>query len=253
MSTPACPHELRPGTTVCLHCAAATRRAARAHFHRTLGRVAAGAGAVATVGFAAAGGGPAVRRLTAVGAAMPARTAAGPIDVPRAADGPEPTADTYSVAQSPPVAAPNAAAAAAPTPTVVSYANAAPVPASLRPRVAEGRTALGGGVTAERRGDTVLVLFDTPRTRTRRPEKFEGTVRATLPAVYGPLADAALASVPRGALIDAADLAGATPRALRLALADGQALALRPETRPGRDGPLVVRYAVTPDVAPAPR
>jgi hypothetical protein len=182
---------------------------------------------------------------------MPARTTAGRSDAARVIDRAELNAETNAAAASPSALSP--AASAPPPPTLTAHTNAAPAPASLRPRLAEGRTALGDGVTAERRGDTVLVLFDTPRSRTRRPEKFESTVRATLPAIYGALADAALAGVPRGALVAAADLAGAAPRALRLALPDGQALALRPETRPGRDGPLVVRYAVTPDVAPAPR
>jgi len=115
-----------------------------------------------------------------------------------------------------------------------------------RPIVAPGRTVLSDVAVAVRSGDTVAVHFDTPETRTRRPEKFERIVRSTLPAVYGPAADSALAAVPEGMLASGGDLLTALPeRGVRLPTADGGALMLWPETRPGRDGPLVVTYRAT--------
>ena len=94
-------------------------------------------------------------------------------------------------------------------------------------------------------GRTVAVHLDTPATRTRRRDKFERMVRATLPAVFGATADSALAAVPAGSLASTGDLLTELPtRGLRLATPNGT-LALWPATRPGRDGPLVVTYVAT--------
>jgi len=245
-----CPHEIRPGTTVCLHCAAAVRRAARAHARRTIGRVAAGMGALAAVTLVAAGARGAVQQLKAVGPGSPARIATSEAVTSEAATSETATAATTE--RSVPVDE-TPLTGASPAPVAPGSPAVAPASARLWPRIAEGRTALGRGVVAERRGDTVRVLFDTPHMRTRHPEKFEGTVRATLPALYGAAATSALAGVPHGALVASADLAGAAPRGVRVVLPDGQMLALRPETRPGRDGPLVVRYAITLDAPGARR
>lgn len=114
------------------------------------------------------------------------------------------------------------------------------------PIVAQGRTVLPGGAVAVRSGDTVAVHFDTPATRTRRPEKFERIVRATLPAIYGTTADSALAAVPEGSLASEGDLLTSLPeRGVRLPTMGGDTLMVWPETRPGRDGPLVVTYRAT--------
>jgi hypothetical protein len=122
---------------------------------------------------------------------------------------------------------------------------APPIPLTppLAPIVAEGRTRLRDSVVAIRRGDSVTVRFDTPHGRTRRPEKFEQIVRATLPAIYGPLVDSVLVRIPPGALVGPTGLLTDLPaRGLRLSLGAGWALALWPATRPGQDGPLVVMY-----------
>ena len=125
-------------------------------------------------------------------------------------------------------------------------ASAQPTPVLAGPIVAEGRTELPGGLFVVRRGDTVEVHFDTPTTRTRRPEKFERIVRETLPTVYGALADDALAGIPPGRLVDAAGLLDGLPeRGVRLRTADGGTLVVWPSTRPGRDGPLVITYRAT--------
>ena len=136
-------------------------------------------------------------------------------------------------------APPSDSVAAAPT----AQASPAAPPPPLAPIVAQGETPLDGGVFATRTGDTVAVHFDTPLTRTRRAEKFEQIVRATLPAVYGPSADSLLATIPAGKLARAGDLLTELPtRGLHLPIGAGWSLALWPETRQGQDGPLVVTY-----------
>jgi len=92
-----------------------------------------------------------------------------------------------------------------------------------------------------RRGDTVVVNFDTGPARTRRADKFEALVRQTLPAVFGAVADTLLAAVPNGQLASAKELVTTLrKRGIHLKGAHGPRLVLWPETRPGRDGPLVV-------------
>ena len=132
--------------------------------------------------------------------------------------------------------------AAAPAPATVTPPPAPPV-APPAPVVADGRTELEGGMYAIRSGDTVTVYFDTPEARTRRPEKFEQIVRATLPAIHGSTAESILGAVPPGSLVGAADLLNDLPtRGVHLRSTDGRALSLWPETRAGRDGPLVISY-----------
>jgi hypothetical protein len=122
-----------------------------------------------------------------------------------------------------------------------SAASAAAPP--LKPIVAEGRTALRDGLVAIRTGDTVTVHFDTPLLRTRQKQKFEQLVRATLPAIYGAAVESVLATVAAGDLIRGADPTTAPlTHGVYLPLAAGWSLALWPETRPGRDGPLIVTY-----------
>jgi hypothetical protein len=99
---------------------------------------------------------------------------------------------------------------------------------------------------AVRKGDTVTVRFDTELARTRRPDKFEQIVRATLPQVHGALADSLLAKLPAGDLVRHGDLLTELPlRGIRLAAPNGMTMTVWPETRPGRDGPLVVAYRTT--------
>jgi hypothetical protein len=122
-----------------------------------------------------------------------------------------------------------------------SAASAAAPP--LKPIVAQGRTALRNGLVAVRTGDTVAVHFDTPLLRTRQPQKFEQLVRSTLPAIYGAAVESVLATVAAGELIRGVDPTTTAARhGVYLPLAEGWSLALWPETRPGRDGPLIVTY-----------
>jgi hypothetical protein len=114
---------------------------------------------------------------------------------------------------------------------------------ALAPVIPVGRTMLRDTMVAERMGDTVRVSFDLLLSRTRRPEKFEAIMRATLPQVYGAVADSALQSLPEGTVARAGDLLATLPeRGLRIPAAGGTTIAVWPETRAGRDGPLVVAY-----------
>ena len=118
-----------------------------------------------------------------------------------------------------------------------------PAAPALRPVVPMGRTDLPDSLYVERRGDTVVVHFDTSPTRTRRADKFEAVVRQTLRTVYGAVADTLLAAVPAGQLVVPNELLTTLPsRGIRLTSTTGARVQLWPETRPGRDGPLVVAY-----------
>lgn len=116
----------------------------------------------------------------------------------------------------------------------------------ITPVVPVGESSLREGVSAVRADSVVLLTFDTPMMRTRIPEKFEHFVRTTLPRIYGPVADSALARVPEGSLARSQrELLYELPnRGMHIPLRDGRSIALFPETRPGDDGPLVIRYKV---------
>jgi hypothetical protein len=235
LATP-CPHELRPGTAVCLHCRREAREAHKARVKVILLRVGAAVLALAA--------------CAAVATAVQRRPGTDRRSASSRPTGTPPRPAELSAAEPPaPAPAPAPAAVAAPTPAAPAtrtpaYAATSPaVSSTLRPAVAEGRTELRDGMYAERHGDTVTVFFDTELGRTRRPEKFEQIVRATLPAVYGPAADSLLAHAPAGAVANAGELLADLPaRGVHLSSPSGARLALWPTTRPGRDGPLVVTY-----------
>jgi hypothetical protein len=119
-------------------------------------------------------------------------------------------------------------------------------PAPLSPILSQGETVLPEGVVALRTDSSVTLSFDTPETRTRMPEKFERFLRTTLPQVYGQAVDSVLAKVPDGGIARQGDIVSDLPtRGIRIPVKDAWTLAVYPETRPGHDGPLVVRYRVT--------
>ena len=98
-------------------------------------------------------------------------------------------------------------------------------------------------MVADRSGDTVRVSFDLLLSRTRRPDKFEAIVRSTLPQVFGSVADSALRALPYGSVARAGDLIETLPSSgFHIPLTDGRTIAVWPETRVGRDGPLVIAY-----------
>jgi hypothetical protein len=151
-----------------------------------------------------------------------------------------------SAPETTPDSAPIAVASVAPESTVVSVASVTiPPAAELAAAIGEGKTSLRDGIIAERRGDEITVHFDTPLARTRRPEKFEGVLRATLPQVYGARVDSALTAIPVGTLVPAHGLTTDLPaQGLYVPIPGGPTLRIWPETRPGETGPLVVRYRV---------
>jgi hypothetical protein len=216
-----CPHGLRPGTTVCLHCRHDARVAARQRRYRLLARA----------GLITLGGGAVVALVIGgVVAIAPgedsAIAAAGETGTVIASAG-TPAAPSYT----------NTSPAATPAPTSA----AAPV---LRPTIPEGRRELGDSMFAMREGSNVTVHFDTETLRTRFDWKFEGVVRATLPLVYGEVTRAALDSIPSGTLVRGGDMLTDLPtRGFPIAVGQDQ-LRVWPITRPGRDGPLVVGYRV---------
>lgn len=259
-SSARCAHEPRPGTVVCLHCRREARLAADAQRNRFLAKV---GGGVLLAGVVIGGAVLGFRALTAdtpAVAATPASTGTPPAQATRA---PAPSAAPEQAAseQLAPdafattpggarvtLAADAGAPVLPPPPPARPETSSSPAPAGMPdgPVVAEGRTELGSGVVAVRTGNTVVVHFDTPEARTRRHDKFERIVRETLPAIYGPLADAALDAVPPGTLGRDGDLLTELPtRGAHLRAPGGARLALWPTTRPGRDGPLVVAYRTT--------
>ena len=221
-TTGSCPHERRPGTTVCLHCRHEALAAARARQRRTIANVGIVALAVALAIGAWMGG-------RSNSDASPERGQATETAATAAAGGLPPTVERGVLVEG----------GRAGGGVRRSTAAAPPV----EPLVAQGRTMLRDSLFAVRSGDTVTVHFDTPLTRTRRRDKFERVVRATLPAIYGPGVDSLLTTIPPGELAREGDLLTELPeRGLHFPLADGWTLAVWPATRPGQDGPLVVTY-----------
>lgn len=225
---PPCPHDVGPGIPVCLRCRKEKLVETRERRRRALYATAAVALGIATIGAAGAAG-MLDNELRAAGLAIAAQTPTTP---------PHPALDD-SVQSTP------AVQVSSDTALVTPASVTTPPAAELAATIGEGRTPLRGGIFAERRGEDVTVHFDTPLTRTRRPEKFEGLLRETLPLVYGALVDSAIVAIPVGSLVPAQGLTSELPtQGLYVPVAGGRTLRVWPETRPGEDGPLVVRYRV---------
>lgn len=222
---PVCNHERRPGTTVCLHCRHAARAAAAERRKKLAFRGTALALVVAIAAVTASLGANELRgRLNRKSLRDPAQVVAS--SDRRADDSSSTAAPAAPVAQQGDVAPP---------------APAAP----LIPVIAAGESQLAQGLTATRTDSVVTLGFDTPMLRTRMPDKFERFLRATLRQVYGPDVEATLASLPEGAIAAQGNLLEELPtRGIHIPVSDGWKITVFPETRPGQDGPLVVRYRV---------
>jgi hypothetical protein len=237
---------------LCLHCLHEARVAARDRRNRAIMRFTAwtlSLTVVGVVGTAAANAvtrtpeAPPPRRVAKAAVRQPdtaaAAIAAAPVmqqGAPAAA--PTPNADS--------AAHPSATPAPAAVAPIIGGAVAPPAVRIITPIIPAGRTELPDSLYAERRADTVVVHFDTSPARTRRADKFEAIVRQTLRSVYGAVADTALAAVAAGRLIVPNELLTVLPtRGLHLAAPNGARIVLWPETRPGRDGLLVVAYRTT--------
>lgn len=131
---------------------------------------------------------------------------------------------------------------------------AAPVPhtatatrgtAPIAPVLPMGSSDLPDGVTAMRGDSDVIVSFDLTMVRTRRADKFEQFVRNSLPVIYGRGVKDLLARIPYGGLASQGELLTELPRrGMRIPVTGEWMIRLFPETRPGQDGPLVIRYRV---------
>lgn len=240
---PPCPHDLGPGTTVCLRCRQEERQLALARQKRMLTRAGltlAGVAVVAVIGNAVV---QAVRTSASARGRAPLHLLAS-------------TSTTSAVQQQGTPAAtptaPTSAMTSAPspkTPPAMSAASRSIPAGTLSLKVPVGRSGLRDSMYVERDADSVIVHFDTELARTRRRDKFEATVRATLPVLYGAGIEPMLATLPDGAITGNRDLVSEVAvRGVRLPVPAGGTLELWPVTRPGRDGPLVVGYRarVTP-------
>ena len=228
-----CTHDRGPGTTVCLHCRYEARVAARARRQRLLLRVGASAIIVVTL---TAGGVAAASAIRARGARSHDADSHAPV---RTAD-----ATTSSMRQS--SAASAGASASRKSQSQIGAAGHVVDQAPLAPVIPMGQSMLAAGVVAARTDSSVLVSFDAPMLRTRMPVKFEAFVRSTLPAIYGVGADSALSRLADGGIARQGDLLTELPtRGVRIPVRGGWTIALFPETRPGQDGPLVIRYRVS--------
>lgn len=240
-----CPHEIRPGTAICLHCRHAERLAAHERRKHYMLRSSVAGAVVVTLGAAGVLGATAIRGRSTRSAERTPRTAVARTVHP-----------SIKAAQAAPMehavrdAAMSKVAATGPS---VSAGNVAIEPAPPRPAprtdlapiLPQGRSDLADGLSATRTDSVVVLSFDTRLARTRIPEKFERFVRATLPTIYGAAADSALARIPEGGLARQGDLIDELPtRGLRIPTPTGGTIMLFPMTRPGQDGPLVTRYRV---------
>jgi hypothetical protein len=149
-----------------------------------------------------------------------------------------------TTAKSPPASASTASAAPG---SLVPRAPAQPprTTALLRPVIPAGQSTLPDSVTALRGDTDVVVSFDLMMVRTRRAPKFEQFIRATLPLIYGRPASDALSKIPDGGLVSQGELLDELPKKGLHIPGAGWTIRLFPETRPGQDGPLVVRYRVS--------
>jgi hypothetical protein len=235
-----CPHGKRAGITVCLYCRQEQRQAARKRRNQMLVRVGglliAGGAVVAVIAAALVAIAPWSRTNVPLAAETAPRAPTSRTSVP-----PTAKASAATPTRSTPESRPSAHAAAPAGP-----ANTANTLIPVNPVIAEGRTDFGDSIYVERAGGEVTVHFDNSLLRTRFEEKFERTVRSTLPRIYGTEAQIALDSVVPGALVRG-DLLNELPtKGIELTLGPGRALLLFPVTRPGLDGPLVVAYRAVP-------
>jgi hypothetical protein len=237
--SPVCMHERRPGTTVCLHCRHAARAVSRERRKRVMLRSSAVAVVVVTVGAVGVLGAAAVRARGAT-----RHTERRVADAtPKAPEIPVVTAPVAVTDSQPSVAAPvvQQVDTMAHASSVVAHSKA-----PFAPVVPQGQSSLPDGPTAVRADSLVTVSFDTPMIRTRIPAKFERLVRSTLTAVYGRSIDSVLSKIPEGGIARQGDLVSELPmRGVRIPVNADWTIALYPETRPGQDGPLVVRYRVS--------
>jgi hypothetical protein len=239
-STPNCTHDRGRGTTVCLRCrheqAQASSRRRQKFFMQFLGL----ASIVAILGVAGASAASSLRNDTSE------TMSEGSITVQEKRP---PTAAKVS----PPVtvAAPVVQQAAAPAVTIPAP-DTTPAPVAPRPAarggfvLVEGQTQLTDSIYAIRSGDSVVVNFDRFGYRTRRSDKLETSLRATLPLIYGRSATAFIDTLKPGQLVTERDVVGTlATTGMLVTLDNGSEVRVRVLTRTGRDGELAIGYLTT--------
>lgn len=227
-AAPTCTHERRPGTTVCLHCRHAERIAAAERRKKLALRGAALGIVVAVLGTAGLMSASAIRGKIASRGVSEQKPLASSAPASDSANGTTVPAIHQAGTQAVPVAD---SATHEPRPDVL-------------PKIAMGQTVLGDSVVAVRTDSNVTLMFDKPMTRTRMPDKFERLLRRTLSEVYGSQVETVLSGLPEGALIQGDLLKELPARGIHVPMSNDWKLSIYPETRPGQDGPLVVRYRV---------
>jgi hypothetical protein len=205
----------------------------------------AGAVAIVVVTFVAVGVvGAAAFRQRGAEAQGDSNSAAAQLDTTVVATAPMPAIDSSSVLAQAPATPQGQAQPAAPTPAAVEPATPARR-APFAPVILRGETMLADSVVAVRGDSDVVVEFDRPKIRTRRPDKFEQFVRTTLEYVYGAPGAGVISKLPYGAIASQGDLINELPtRGIRIPVDSAWVIRVFPETKTGRDGPLVVRYRV---------
>jgi hypothetical protein len=223
---------------VCLHCRHAERLAASQRRKKLAFRGAALGVVVAVVGFTGSLSANALRdRFRTRAAEHPVTVVATPV----------------AATEAEPIASASDTSSAAPAP-VVQQGDVGTLPAPLVPVIAMGRSVLRDSIAVVRTDSNVVLSFDTPMLRTRMPEKFENFLRSTLRDVYGRAIDSTLAKMPEGSIASQGNLIAELPtRGIHIPVSGAWTLDVYPETRPGQDGPLVIRYRAAVTLAASPR
>ena len=246
VSRPSCPHDIGPGISVCLRCRQEERQLALARQRRVLTRIGLVLGGVVVAAVLGNAGVSALRASAKARSRAPLRLLASTTLTTSVQQQGTPVGNEATPADS--AASMKAASATKAAPEATPASGTKPAHA-LALKVPLGRTGLRDSMFVERAGDSAVVHFDTELARTRLRDKFEATVRATLPVLYGAAVDSMFAALPDGAITGGRDLVSEVAvRGVRLPVPSGGTLELWPVTRPGRDGPLVVGYRarVTP-------
>ena len=216
-----CPHDLRPGITVCYHCRRDARLAASARRNASAKQL--GIVLLILVPLAVV----VVPKVKMLGSATSSEMTHKGSTITQAAS------DEKKVEVPPTEVKPGASAG-----EVVSMPGS-----TFEPVIKDGPVELSNGAIATRSGDTVVVDFDIPMLRTRRAAKFEDIVRRSLADVYGARMDSVLSAIPTGSIVQVEDLFNDLPQTgLRIVIGGGKAITVTPRVKMRDDGPLVVAY-----------
>jgi hypothetical protein len=240
-TTPTCTHDRGRGTTVCLRCRHEQAQASSRRRHKFLMQFLGLASVAAIIGVAGVGAASTLRNSETA-----ENTSEGSVSV--AEKGAATAAKTAPPKTAPSTVVLQSAVSADTTPVP----EPAPIVALPRPAtrggfvLVEGQTQLTDSIYAIRAGDSVLVNFDRFGYRTRRPDKFETSLRETLPLVFGRTATAFIDTLKPGQLVLNRDVVGElADGGMIVTLDNGAEIRIRVLTRVGRDGELAIGYLTT--------